>query len=329
MSRITAQITIQTLAPVTFSHHGIDGLPLMTRVDSAQPENGKTVFLPASQLRGRIRHEAALAHMRSIKASSRKIRLADAYMLALGQDTEPSQAKEDEAIRLLAQMRFRRENPFLDLFGTWKLPSRLYVQHLLPATNVMPMTIKCVRRDLDANPGIIDLLDEDVLFQYEERKNHQSNASRIREQVKLAKRALSAARKKNDSEKIEQLEMLLNGLEQQALAASQIDSSNNTMHLAEFQAIPMGLELSGSLFIERATPCDLMVVVKALESISARPFFGGHLARGCGLISGKAAFYDANSQPLVTLAFGHVEPCTKFTAFGQAFIENGMSHTEA
>jgi hypothetical protein len=51
--------------PLTFTHHGTEGLPLLTRGVDAEGRHQRTVYIPAAQLRGRLRHEAALAELRS------------------------------------------------------------------------------------------------------------------------------------------------------------------------------------------------------------------------------------------------------------------------
>ena len=54
---VIGNITITTIQPVAFSHHGIESLPMMTRgVDpTGQPQ--KTVFYPAAAVRG-AQHQA-------------------------------------------------------------------------------------------------------------------------------------------------------------------------------------------------------------------------------------------------------------------------------
>jgi hypothetical protein len=154
---LIAEIDLHTLQPLTFTHHSTDGLPLLTRGVDAEGRHLRTVYIPAAQLRGRLRHETALAELR---ARPDKAKLEDAYLLALGQDLRPHEDDEPEAIKLKEQMVFRQQNPLLDIFGTWKVASRLFVSHLLPSVNVQPDKVSHIRRDLDTNPDMMALLDD-------------------------------------------------------------------------------------------------------------------------------------------------------------------------
>ena len=152
---VIGDISLETVQPLTYTHHGVKDLPQMIRGVDAEGKPLRTVYLPAGQLRGRIRHEAALAVMRG---KDEKVKLEEAYMLALGQDLRPEEDEAPEEVRLGDQLKLRAANPFLDLFGTWKLSSRLYVSHLMPDQNVQPDIIRSIRRDLDTNEDIMNEL---------------------------------------------------------------------------------------------------------------------------------------------------------------------------
>jgi hypothetical protein len=69
---------------------------LIRGVDSAGAPQ-RTVYLPAGQMRGRIRHEAALSVMRD---KPEKVKLEEAYMLALGQDLNSSYNSEKNFLQI-------------------------------------------------------------------------------------------------------------------------------------------------------------------------------------------------------------------------------------
>lgn len=315
---LTTDLHIQTLQPLTFTHHGTDGLPLLTRGVDVEGRHQRTVFIPAAQLRGRLRHEAAIAELRS---RPEKARLEDAYLLALGQDLRPEEEEQPEAIRLREQLAFRERQPFLDLFGTWKVSSRLFVSHLLPEVNVQPDTVAHIRRDLDSNPDVMDLLDETEQDRLYERQNSQGLASKAEALIKLTTRELAAARKAKDDARLAELTAKLEELKTLKQSRKGDDTSDNTKHLLELQVIPQGIDLSGHLTVQRARPYDLRLLVTALDGFSRQPYLGAQRARGCGQVQGRATFHNAQGDVLAVLRFGGHQPAAvEWTAEGERFL---------
>lgn len=316
---IVADVVIRTLQPLTYTHHGVkDGMPLMVRGVDAEGKPQRTVYLPAGQLRGRIRHEAALATM---KAKPEKVKLEEAYMLALGQDLSPEEDDEPEAIRLGDQIKFRKENPFLDLFGTWKVSSRLYVSHLMPEVNVMPDRVAHIRRDLDSNLDVMDQLDADEQDRLYDRQEKQSLASKAGTLIKVAETELKAARKAKDTTKIDALEAKLKDLEELKKSHKGDDDSSNTKHLVDLPIIPPGLDLLGKLVVQRPLAGDMAILLKAMDGLSLNPFMGAQRARGCGEIAGSARFKTPDGEVLATVTFGGFQPAVvQITDAGRAFL---------
>lgn len=316
---LLADVQLTTVQPLTFSHHGTEGLPLLTRGVDAEGRHLRTVYIPAAQLRGRLRHEAALAELR---ARTDKARLEEAYLLALGQDLRPEEDTEPEAIRLREQRAFRDQHPFLDLFGTWKLASRLYVAHLLPPVNVAPDTVAHIRRDLDTNPDMMALLDDAEQDRFYDRQQSQGLASKADGLIKLARREMAGARKAKDEAKLAELEAKVQELEALKKSHKGDDASDNTKHLLELQVIPAGIELTGSLTVQDARPGDLAVLVRALDGFSRQPYLGAQRARGCGEVRARVTFRTADGEPLAVVAVGGLRPAqVEYTDAGRAFTQ--------
>jgi len=315
---VIADVAIDLLQPLTFTHHGVkDGLPLMTRGVDAEGRPRKTVYLPAGQFRGRLRHEAALAVMRS---RSTKVKLEEAYMLALGQDLRPEEDNEPEQIRLGDQIKLRKDNPFLDLFGTWKLASRLYVSHLMPEVNVLPERVAHIRRDLDTNLDVMDQLDAQEQDRLYDRQAKQAEASKAEVMIKTAENELRAAKKAKDQALADALEAKITDLKAVKKQKKDGDDSDNTKHLVDLQVVPPGLQLLGKLTIQRPIPSDLEHLTQALNGLSLQPVMGAQRARGCGEIQGSATFRTAEGEVLVVLSFGGFKPATiQWTQAGEIF----------
>ena len=315
---IFVDLTIQTKQPVSFSHHGIEGLPMMVRGVDIEGRPLKTVFLPAAQFRGRLRHEAALAVMRK---AEEPVKLEEAYMLALGQDLKPEEDSEPEAIRLGDQIKFRNDNPFLDLFGTWKVASRLFVSHLMPEVNVRPDKFHNIRRDLDTNEEIFDALGVGEVDRFYDRQDAQSKASQVGNLIKSADLALRKAKKDKNAALVEELEGKLEEFKTLKKTHKGGDESENTKHLVELEAIPAGIDLIGKINIHTATAFDIKTIVDALDGVSRDPMFGAQRARGCGEISGQASLRNGDGEILGTVVFGDFKPATvEWTEQGRAFL---------
>jgi CRISPR/Cas system CSM-associated protein Csm3 (group 7 of RAMP superfamily) len=321
-SLIVADVQLHTAQPLTFTHHGTDGLPLLTRGVDAEGRHQRTVYIPAAQFRGRIRHEAAMAELRS---RPEKAKLEDAYLLALGQDLRPDEDEEPEAIRLKEQLTFRAANPLLDLFGTWKVASRLFVSHLLPSVNVMPDTVSHIRRDLDSNDDMMALLDEQEQDRFYERQEKQGLASKAEALIKIATRELAVARKAKDQAKVDEMTAKLEELKELKKTRRGDDQSDNSKHLLELQVIPAGINLSGTLTVHDAKACDLETLVQALRGFSQKPYLGAQRARGCGEISARVTFKNGEGDVLAVVAFAAMAPATvEWTEAGRTFAQSSV-----
>jgi hypothetical protein len=318
---IFGSITVTTINPVSFTHHGQEGLPMMTRGVDGEGRHLKTVFLPAAGLRGRIRHEVAM----SVLEREGKVKLARAYMLALGQSTEGREGDEgDVQYRIAEQLALREKDPVVDLFGTWKISSRLQVSHLMPAANVQPDRFSYIRRDLDSNEAMFALFDSAEQDAFYDRQQAMSQASKAGDMIKAATAALMKAKKAKASvDDIEKLETKIAELKalQAAHKGDVGGDGNNSKHLLEVEAIPAGVDLLGTLIVQRARARDLEMLVESFDRISRRPIIGAHTARGCGQVAGKATFSSDDGEVLVVVEFGGFRKAkVEWTDAGKHFV---------
>lgn len=299
----------------------------MTRGIDSEGRHLRTVYLPAGQLRGRLRHEAAIAMLR---AMSNRVRLEQAYLLALGQDLSLQEDELPEAVRLGDQIKFRQENPFLDLFGKWKLASRLYVSHLMPPVNVAPDRISHIRRDLDSDEGLMHALADDEQDRLYDRQDKQARASQVGTWIKQAESELRAARKAKDEPLIDQLESKLKQFDELKLQHKGQDQSDNTKHLVELQVIPAGIDLRGKMTVHAPRQSDLKYLISGIQGLSLLPIVGAQRARGCGEIRGRVSFSTAAGEVLAVVAFGDFRPANvDWTPAGSGFMKQGQSERAA
>lgn len=308
MNALFASVSLTTRQPLSFSHHSVEGLPTLTRGIDSEGRHLKTVFWPAAALRGRIRHDVAM----SVLEKEGKVKLARAYMAALGQSTDGvvEDESKDVTYKIGEAQALREKDPVLDLFGTWKINSRLQVSHLLPEVNVQPDRISFIRRDLDSSEDLMELLGAAEQEAFYERQALMSQASKVGDMVKVATRELMAAKKARDTRLVEELGAKVEQLKtlQKSQRGEAGGDGNTTKHLLEVEMIPAGIDLLGSVVVQRAKPRDLTMLLEAFNRISLSPTFGAHQARGCGEIAGKATFTDGEGEVLAVVTFGDHKP---------------------
>jgi hypothetical protein len=202
------------------------------------------------------------------------------------------------------------------------MASRLLVSHLMPAVNVAAESFSVIRRDLDANRDIMDLLGDDEHDALYARRDRQASASKVENMIKVTQRELMKAKRANKSQQAEEMEVKLEELKAQKKVAKGDDVSENTKHLLQIQAIPAGIDLTGKLVVHRARPRDLGILVGAFERISRKPVLGAHLARGFGEVAGNVTFTKDDGEVLVVVGFGNYRPATvQWTDVGRTYIQ--------
>ena len=141
--------------------------------------------------------------------------------------------------------------------------------------------------------------------------------------IKVATSALMKAKKaKASTADVDALEAKIAQLK--AIKTAHKDEAggdgNNSKHLLEVEAIPAGIDLLGTLVVQRARSRDLEMLVEALNRLSLKPVIGAHTARGCGEITGNATFTNDDGEVLCLVAFGgHKKATVEWTKTGQDY----------
>lgn len=295
MSNIFIDVELTTVNPITFIQHSRTGLPTIARGVNEDGTYGQTVYWPSAAFRSILRHGAATAELRKTGGT-----LGDAYLLALGQDLKPD-ADEDAQDLIATAAEREAAHPIVELFGTWKMASRLIVSNFLPAQNMGVSRMSFIRRDLDSDIELFDALKEEDRETFYARQNIQANASTVSAQMKVVEKELGKARRAKQS--TEELDKKLAELKLIKEATKGEDKSENSKHLLEVECIPAGVTLHGRIVIERAKDRDVDLIMAGFEALSKRPMMGGNIARGFGEITGQATFKD-DSKLLKKISFG-------------------------
>ncbi|KWA83705.1 hypothetical protein WL29_20270 [Burkholderia ubonensis] len=330
MTSLIINATFTTLQPVAIKLPDQEGHPTMTRGVDSEGRPLKTAYIPATTLRGKLRRLAVRPLMERAAAAGAPWSLFQVYEAMLGQDT---QSETSEKVDLAALKKRREENHIVDLFGAGLgVKSRLSVGHLMPArgVHVQPEKFAGVRKDLDSDLNLLDLMSADEVAIFEARSAYNSDRSSlaaVEKQLKLQLKKAEKAEKdgKGTKEAVDTLRAACDKAEAELNAATERMGAlkNSTKTLTSYEAIPAGIELFSRMVISNAQAKDLELMIAVLDAFSRQPVLGGQVARGCGEIAGKLDILTDAGVLLGAVEFGDYKTAkVTLTTDGDAFLKN-------
>ena len=320
MSKIIIDATLTTVQPVSIKLPDQEGHPKMTRGVDSEGHPKKTAYIPATTMRGKLRRLAVQPLMEAAKEAGKPWTLHQVYEAMLGQDAA-SEASEE--IDLLALKKRRAENHIVDLFGAGLgVKSRLSVGHFVPVVDVDPESFAGVRKDLDSDTDVLDLMDEAEVNKFVGRNTTNSNRADADKLVKTMVSQIRKAEKAGQDVTDPKAGLVLAEKKRDELVSAMGDMKNSTKTLTSYEAMPAGIELKSRIIIDKATSKDLATLVSALDLFSRSPVLGGQTARGCGEVSGNFQMTDQDGGLLGVVAIGGYMPSkVSWTAKGQSLLQ--------
>ncbi|MBB1075769.1 hypothetical protein HUU62_15275 [Rhodoferax sp. 4810] len=320
MSKIIIDATLTTVQPVSIKLPDHHAHPKMTRGEDADGQPKKTAYVPATTVRGKLRRLAVQPLMEAAKAAGKPWTLHQVYEAMLGQDAA---SEGSEEIDLVALKKRRADNHIVDLFGAGLgVKSRLSVGHFVPVVDVAPEQFAGVRKDLDSDTDVLELMDATEVNKFVGRNTTNSKRS---ESEALVKKIGSQIRKAEKAgQDVADLKVALELAEKQRdeLVAAMGDMKNSTKTLTSYEAMPADIDLKSRIIIDKATAKDLMTLVSALDRFSRSPVLGGQTARGCGEVAGNFQMTDQDGVVLGVVTIGGYAPSkASWTVKGQSFLQ--------
>ena len=320
MNKIIINATLTTVQPVSIKLPDQEGHPTMTRGLDSDGQPKRTAYIPATTVRGKLRRLAVQPLMQAAASAGKPWTLHQVYESMLGQDAS---SESSEEIDLVALKKRRADNPIVDLFGAGLgVKSRLSVGHFVPSFDVQAEEFKGVRKDLDSDPDVLDLMDKAEVVRFVDR--NKTNSSRA-DTEKLVKTLSSQVRKAEKAGQDTTEAKAALALAEAALAKLRDgmgDMKNSTKTLTSYHAIPAGIELSSRIIIDKATARDMKTMLATFDLFSRQPVLGGQTARGCGEVAGNFQMLDANGSLLGVVTLGGYLPSTvNWTPAGQSFMK--------
>ena len=319
MSKIIIDATLTTVQPVSIKLPDQEGHPKMTRGVDSDGHPKKTAYIPATTMRGKLRRLAVQPLMESAKAAGKPWTLHQVYEAMLGQDAA-SEASEE--IDLVALKKRRAENHIVDLFGAGLgVKSRLSVGHFVPVIDVQPESFAGVRKDLDSDLDVLDLMDAVEVNKFVGRNTVNSDRASTEALVKKLATQVRKAEKAGQDATEPKAALALAEAKRDELLLAMGDMKNSTKTLTSYEAMPAGIELKSRIIIDKATAKDMVTLTSALNLFSRTPVLGGQTARGCGEVSGTFEMSDQDGALLGVISIGGFAPAkVSLTAQGKAMV---------
>lgn len=306
MKKIIINATLTTVQPVSIKLPDQDGHPRMTRGLDSDGQPKKTAYIPATTVRGKLRRLAVQPLMQAAAAAGKPWTLHKVYESMLGQDAA-SEASEE--IDLVALKKRRADNHIVDLFGAGLgVKSRLSVGHFVPVADVEPESFAGVRKDLDSDTDVLDLMAEDEVNRFVGRNANNAKRSAADALVKKIGRDIRKTEKAGGDVEALKTALALAEVQLHALEAAMGDMKNSTKTLTSYQAMPAGIELKSRIIIDKASSQDITTLVGALDLFSRSPVLGGQTARGCGEVAGTFEMSDQDGILLGVISVGGYAP---------------------
>ncbi len=319
MSKIIIDATLTTVQPVSIKLPDQEGHPKMTRGVDSDGHPKKTAYIPATTMRGKLRRLAVQPLMEAAKAAGKPWTLHQVYEAMLGQDAA-SEASEE--IDLVALKKRRADNHIVDLFGAGLgVKSRLSVGHFVPVVDVQPESFAGVRKDLDSDLDVLDLMDESEVNKFVGRNTVNSDRSSTEALVKKLGTQVRKAEKAGQDATEVKAALAIAEAKRDELLVAMGELKNSTKMPTSYEAMPAGIELKSRIIIDKATIKDMATLTGALDLFSRTPVLGGQTARGCGEVTGKFELSDQDGSLLGVISVGGYAPSkVNWTASGDKLM---------
>lgn len=284
--------------PIAVSYFGLD--ERLPRTPHGQ------VFLNGGTLRGALRKAGLVMLIRElakVRGQSQEaiFKRAEMYMLGEGVDITRQVNSEIKGASYdpRAEAHLRKMNPFLSLFGRWKLAGYLEVSAMLTSQDNLITAGQGTRHDqFEHDPSLVKYLNteeqEALMSEMRSARDSMVEIEAIRGQVRelraQSRRTESVDGKKEIAAQIRDLE----ALEKETRLAREGSDESIKHPIQGYEAIAPGSQLSSHLRIVEGHADVLGLLLHCLAEFSQRPRLGGHLAAGFGAIQAEWDVWQRN-----------------------------------
>lgn len=251
-------------------------------------------YFPATSLRGAIRRAGRNVLRRAVvkeTGNETPWSVDTHYMLTQGVDTTNKTIKEKTSGAIGAESELRSANPFLSLFGRWKLPGHFCID------NAIPEDQDCIyvegrgarSNDFVRSPEQAIFLDAAEVKRLKEMLEQDSLVAAESGDIDKDIRDLKAdLRKAEDPDERNEINEQVKALEVQkkAIKTAKKGSKESIQRPLEgFEAIKPGTQMTHRMILQNSDAVELGLALASLREFARSPYVGGHRALHCGEVS--------------------------------------------
>ena len=267
-------------------------------------------YFPATTLRGAIRRAARTMIRRAVlkKTGNATPWSVDThYMLTQGLDTTNKVIDEKNQGLVGNEESLRKDNPFLSLFGRWKLPGHLGVD------NAIPETLGCLyvegrgtrSNDFVRDPGQAQFLTADDA-QRLKRMIEQDGLAAIESadidaQIKELRKEIRSLKDPDEKGEVQEQIRALEEQRNSVKAAKEGSREVIQRPLEGFEAILPGTRMKHRMLLQNADQIELGLMLASLKEFARSPYVGGHRSLYCGEISAswQVSYWPEDGEPVI------------------------------
>lgn len=266
------------------------------------PRNGgyrSRAFMPATSVRGALRHACHLALNAHLAKKDEKLSLDQHFVLAQGIDIT-KKAEEMKSGAVDASVALREANPFISLWGRWGLGGHANVGNMYPVNEECTAEFGGGNRGVmfERNSELISYLDESEVERLNMIIQEQSDSSELIKPIKAQRQTLMKSLKTlDDSEAIAKVKEKIAELDAQEKAIKDDKKGSRESirrPIDNFEAFVAGCEFTHRMAVQAASDEELGLFIAGLQVFAREPYLGGHRAHNCGRIS---ATYEVSVYP--------------------------------
>lgn len=296
--------SITTLEPVNVSLADRDGMP---KDSMGRP------YIPASSLRGLLRHRAMEAAQALCVTNGKPLSVDDIYMLAQGVDTSRryGDIMKNGSVTVGGNNKYRI-NPQISLFGRWQMRGKLAVGNAYANNRNALIRVGGGARThaFERSEALMSFVDAGELDYLTQILNADSESSEavgdIKAQIKAIQKQIRTA---VDSEEREALNAEIEALKvkQREVKDARVGASESIRRPLEgFEAIAPNEVLEHRFRLVSPTDQEFEYFLWCLSLFAFNPTIGGHINLGCGLVSGHWDIYETSLTQMTPKKVGFV-----------------------
>ncbi len=285
-------LTVTRMGENFMSHNGSNKMQRLPRMGAKKEET--PAFFPGASLRGAIRRATWHVVRKAVIArtgDSKPFDLDTHYMMVQGVDVTNETIREKIAGTITKESDLRKANPFLSLFGRWRLASHVGIGNAIPPEDSIFIERGVRTNDYIRSPDEIEFLSEDDVNRLTTMLSEDGDVSEIKKGIDDEIKSLMKQKKASqDEEETKQLNEKIQALKTKIKETKQNkEGAEESIQrpLEGYEAIKSGTIMDNKLILQNGNVLELGLFLAGLREFARNPYVGGHRGHGAGEMSAR------------------------------------------